>query len=438
MCLTKEFFNGRDETIKAHQDNGDLSVVQACKKLNIESSQLFAMGLLTTRDFTTASVNVTALTEIGGLFFTEQYQQIYITQEKCEQLRNALLNWNDFQIQREVETDQSPLTCSINVLNQKRFKLRCDDRSYLLSFTLKDIPEMLDDLDAIFHDNKSTTLLSAIWDDYCESIISFKAYQAISQNLLQPTNEADLINTSQAWHPLVRKLIKNKIKQLNFSYALSRMQKQYTKDNGGSVTWQSITTLFQVVRPEKPANNTNATAIEGKLEIELFTLSSIDSFACIQADKLKKRYLPIRSNERLILMQPGDIILYKSSDRPTVHIAYYHADNHQAHYASGLFCVLRPLSDNEAWNSQRLLTFLRSQLGVKILQTTFTDHSVRAIAQPKLMPRELSKLQLPSLSKHTIARLDQCFNESQTIQQQINALMYQVDEIQETVLTTHL
>ncbi|ABM04200.1 hypothetical protein Ping_2469 [Psychromonas ingrahamii 37] len=314
MCLTKEYFDGRDQFIEEQNKQGNLTHQVAAQELGVETSYLFDIGILTSRELNTATTNLTQLTLLGGLFFVESYQQIFISKTKLETLKKALQNWDNFVLELDIVDPEISLTGQLSVKNQKNvnFLINGDLFQHRLKFRIDDVHDEM----SCFPDSDNSSHLQTVWQNFCECGL------LIENNKKSPTNleiatDADTIETLCAsWHKLVQRYFRSKMHQIGFEHNLLQLKKEIEQSYSTSEPeWFPLTQYFSKVRPVR-GNNDGISLPETEQEeksVEVVTHKSIDEFGFIQPSLIENTTRRLRSLRESPQLQPGDVLLWLCS-----------------------------------------------------------------------------------------------------------------------------
>ena len=427
MSLNKEWFDQRDQFIAQQKEQGCFTLEQALEELDATLPYFFDLGILTQRELSNNINNFNQLTELGGLFFVEQYQQIFITPANLNRLKLALESWDHFTIDYPIY--QSDILGKIAVRNQTHVKFRVNARRFKHKMTFQ-IKESRSEIATFLNSEEADQLLN-VWNDFSQCVA------LIENEDKSPTNreiatDSDAIETLCApWHPLVQRYFCSKMHELGFEHNLNVLKQEIeSKYSMASSEWSDIDSIFDVVRParqgqaeELPPNSSE------EVEVQLITPKSFNKFGLVELERIEATYRNAQQVQRYSPVNPGDVLLYKSADRKTVKVAYYSIEDQRTYLCSELFAVLRA-KDNEHWDGRRLFLFLTSRAGQRLLEYTFRDFSVNEQAQIRLSPRQLSKLQIPQLDSQSASELDDKYSQltnllqlKADIEQQIAALM---------------
>ncbi|WP_042011566.1 hypothetical protein [Aeromonas fluvialis] len=423
MSLTKEWFEQRDKFIAEQQELGSYTLAAALEELNTNAAYFFDLGILTQREFSTSTINFTQLTGIGGLFFVERCQAIFIKPEMLGKLKLALEDWDNFSINYPLVL--SDFTGTISVRNQSYFEFKVDARLFRhrLTFRIKDSREEF----AQFVRGEDSTQLLNVWNDFCECVT------LIENEDMTPTN-IDIASDSDAikklcfpWHPIVQRYFRSRMHQIGFEHNLKTLkceiEQTYSVPNS---EWHSLTQFFDLVRPNRLNNITNAQLSSmDDIEVQLLTYKDVNEFGIAGSDKVEKTTKKNRNLHRYCTVMPRDVLLFKDVYRKKVKVAYFPGEDKKAFLCSDLFTVIRAKAGSQ-WNGERLFLFLTSLVGQTLLEYTFCDFSVNELQQVRLTPRQLSKLEIPKLDQNRASELDDKYS-------QLNKLMQQKANIEQQI-----
>ena len=427
MSLSKEGFDQRDHFIAQQKEQGCFTLEQTLEKLDTTLPYFFDLGILTQREFSTNINNFNQLTELGGLFFVEQYQQIFITPANLNRLKLALESWDHFTIDYPIY--QSDILGKIAVRNQTHVKFRVNARRFKHKMTFQ-IKESRSEI-ATFLNSEETDQLLNVWNDFSKCVALIENDDKSPTNIEVATDSDSIETLCAPWHPLVQRYFCSKMHELGFEHNLNILKQEIeSKYSMTSSEWRNIDSIFDVVRPtlqsqaeELPPN------LSEEVEIQLISPQSISKFGLVAPKRIQLTHRKPQQVQRYSPINPGDVLLYKSADRKTVKVAYYSIEDQRTYFCSELFAVLRA-KDNEHWDGRRLFLFLTSRAGQRLLEYTFRDFSVNEQAQIRLSPRQLSKLQIPQLDSQSASELDDKYSQltnllqlKADIEQQIAALM---------------
>jgi hypothetical protein len=423
MCLSKEWFDQRDQFIAEQIELGNYTLDAALEALNVTPAYFFDLGILTLRKFSTDTINFTELTAIGGLFFIEQCQQIFITPDKLNRLKQALEDWDNFSI--DYPLHQSEFTGKLSARNQTHFEFKVDGRlfNHRLKFRIEDTRNEL----ALFISGDDSKQLLKVWNDFSQCVGLIENQDKSPTNIDIATDN-DAINTlCNPWHPIVQRYFRSKIHELGFEHNLIVLKQEIeSKYSMASSEWSDIDSAFEVVRPaqrrqpeELPPNSSE------EVKVQLITPQSVNKFDLVELERIDATHRKAQQVQRYNPVNPGDVLLYKSADRKTVKVAYYSIEDQHTYLCSELFVVLRA-KGNENWDGKRLFLFLTSLAGQRLLEYTFRDFSVNELAQVRLSPRQLSKLQIPQLNSKSASELDDKYS-------QLSILLQQKDDIEQQI-----
>ncbi|MEZ8882546.1 hypothetical protein AB4559_06245 [Vibrio sp. 10N.222.51.C8] len=427
MSLTKEWFEQRDQFIAEQRELGNYTLDTALEALNATPAYFFDLGILTQREFSTNTTNFTELTAIGGLFFVEQCQQIFITPEKLNTLKLALEDWDNFSI--DCQLHQSEFTGKLSARNQTHFEFKVDARlfNHRLKFRIEDTRNEL----ALFISGDDSKQLLKVWNDFSQCVGLIENQDKSPTNIDIATDN-DAINTlCNPWHPIVQRYFRSQMHQVGFKHNLKilkcEIEQTYSVPNS---EWHSLTQTFDLVRPSRLDSIDDPHLGSGhEIEVQQLDPNAINQFGMIDTQALKTAMLKVDNRQRYCLAKPGDILLYKSINKKKVNVAYYSAEHQKEFVCADRFCVLRPTTFGP-WNGKRLFLFLKSQTGQTLLEYTFRDFSVNALAQLRLTPRQLNSLEIPNLKPaqaldldEKYRRLEQLINEKNDIEAQITTLI---------------
>lgn len=423
MSLTKEWFEQRDRFIAQQKEQGCFALAQALEELVATLPYFFDLDILTQGEFTTATTNFTHLTPLGGMFFVEQYQKIFITPANLSRLKQALESWDNFTI--DYPLYQSDMLGKLSVRNQTHVKFRVDARRFKHKMTFR-IEESRSEM-AAFLNSESTNQLMNIWNDFshCVALIENEDKSPTNREI---ATDSDAIETLCApWHPLVQRYFRSKMHELGFEHNLNVLKHEIeSKYSMASSEWSDIDSVFDVVRParqgqaeELPPNSSE------EVEVQLITPKSVNKFGLVELECIEATYRKAQQVQRYSPVNSGDVLLYKSANRKTVKVAYYSIKDQRTYLSSELFAVLRA-KGNEHWDGKRLFLFLTSRAGQRLLEYTFREFSVNELAQIRLTPRQLSKFQIPPLNSQSASELDNKYG-------QINGLLQQKANIEKQI-----
>ncbi|MEZ9323118.1 hypothetical protein AB4161_22675 [Vibrio sp. 10N.286.51.E5] len=408
MSLSKEWFEQRDQFIAQQKEQGCFTLEQALEELGTTLPYFFDLGILTQGEFTTATTNFTQLTPLGGIFFVEQYQKIFITPANLSRLKQALESWDNFTINYPLY--QSDMLGKLSVRNQTHIKFAVDARRFKHKMTFR-IKESRSEM-AAFLSSEDTNQLLNVWNHFSQCVA------LIENDDKSPTNteiatDSDAIETLCApWHPLVQRYFRSKMNELGFEHNLNVVKQEIeSKYSMASSEWSDIDSVFDMVRPtrqsqaeELPPNSSE------EVEVQLITPKSVNKYGLVEIESIEATYRKVRQVQRYSPVNPGDVLLYKSADRKTVKVAYYSIEEQHTYLCSELFAVLRA-KDNEHWDGKRLFLFLTSRAGQRLLEYTFRDFGVNELAQIRLSPRQLNKIQIPQLDSQSASELDDKYSQ---------------------------
>jgi hypothetical protein len=236
-----------------------------------------------------------------------------------------------------------------------------------------------------------------IWNDFSQCVA------LIENEDKSPTNreiaiDSDAIETLCApRHPLAQRYFRSKMHELGFEHNLNVLKLEIaSKYSMASSGWIDIYSVFDVVRParegqaeELPPNSSE------EVEVQLTTPKSFNKFGVGELQRIEATYRNAQQVQRYRLVNPGDVLLYKSADREIVKVAYYSIEEQRTYLCSELFAVLRA-KGNE-------------------------------LAQIRLSPRQLSKLQIPQLNSKSASELGDTYS-------QFSKLLQQKDDIEQQIV----
>lgn len=402
MSLSKEWFEQRDQFIAQQKELGSITLKESLEELDATLPYLFDLGILTQREFTSTTSNFTQLTALGGLFFVEQCQQIFISPENLNKLKEVLEDWDNFDINYPLF--QSDEVGKISIKNQKQIEFRVDAKHFRhrMKFRMEDTRSEL----AIFIDNEDPNQLLNVWNDFSQCVTLIENEDKSPTNI-EIATDTDVIETlCFPWHPLVQRYFRSKMHALGFERNLNVLKDEI--ENTYAVPhseWQPVTTYFDTVRSERRANQ-ELQDQNSESEVEVINLSSINQFALVDSQLIAPSLRKARNVQRYCTVKPGDILLYKNpADRKQVQVAYYPIECSQKYLCSELFTVLRA-KEFSHWDGKRLSLFLASLAGQTLLKYTFRDFSVNGLAKMRLMPRQINQLEIPELEQKRASELD--------------------------------
>ncbi|CAM3166331.1 hypothetical protein [Vibrio rarus] len=429
MSLTKEWFDQRDHFIATQTELGHLTLDSALEALSVTSRYFFDLGILTQRDLSTTSMNLTQLTVLGGLFFIEQNQQIFITPDNLIKLKQSLENWDDFTLQNPLA--ESDVVATIAVRNQRTVTLTVSGGEYRhhLRFQVKQIQSKMERLMG----NDDSAQLLNIWNNFIECVNIIENQPLSTTNVDIATNEELISHICSPWHALIKRHFRSQMHQIGFEHNLATLKahikQAYSQPN---TKWLPCNQYFELVRPERDALiDSGLVNEEGEMDVRLLLPKSINPFGIVEPQKIELSKRKVRSQNSCILVNPGDILLYKGGDRENIKVAYYPADYPQQEiYCQGIFSVLRA-KEGSNWDGKRLFLFLASQVGKTLLEFTLKHFSVNGLAHYRIFPSDLRKLELPDLSQVKSHYLDNKYNHLIQLLEQRQSIEQQIDDVLE-------
>ncbi|WP_281189371.1 hypothetical protein [Vibrio diabolicus] len=404
MSLSKKWFEQRDQFIAQQKELGSITLKESLEELGATLPYLFDLGILTQREFTSTTSNFTQLTALGGLFFVEQCQQIFISPENLNKLKGALEDWDNFAINYPLF--QSNEVGKISIRNQTQIEFRVEAKRFRhrMKFRMEDTRSEL----AIFIDSEDSNQLLNVWNDFSQCVTLIENGDKSPTNIEIATDTNAIETLCFPWHPLVQRYFRSKMHGLGFERNLSVLKDEI--DNTYAVPhseWQPVTAYFDTVRPERRANQElQGQSSESEVEVELVNLKAINQFGIVDPQLIAPSLRNTRNAQRYCTVKPGDLLLYKNpADKKQVQVAYYRSECSQEYLCSELFTVLRA-KEFSHWDGKRLFLFLTSLAGQTLLEYTFQDFSINGLAQMRLKPRQINQLEIPELEQKRASELD--------------------------------
>ena len=403
MSLSAEWFKKRDLFISQQKGLGSLSLTEALIELNLELSYFFDLGVVTQREFSTATTNNTKLTSLGSLFFIEQYQQIFISRIMLDKLKTALINWDNFTIEHELAEDNLKGTLSIR--NQKHVKFQVNSKRFehhRLSFRIKDIG---DELSVLFNDDQSYDVKS-IWEDFCQSVSLIENENKQPSNLEIATDDATIETLCAPWHKLVQRYFRSRMHQIGFEINFTALKKDIEHTYAVQESnWVSINELFESLSHSRVHIDEEPSNLDAETQVELLNYNSINEYSLVEPERIEYVTRKIRHIRSYRTVIPGDVLLYKNNIEKKVQVAYYPIENTKDFPCSEFFTVLRA-KNSSCWAGKQLYLFLLSGSGEKLLEYVFRDFSVAEIAQPRITSNKLRMLKIPLLTSEQATKLN--------------------------------
>lgn len=428
MSLSAEWFEKRDLFINQQKDLGSLTLKEALIELNLELPYFFDLGILTQREFSTATTNHTKLTSLGGLFFIEQYQQIFISRIMLDKLKIALVDWDNFTI--EYELAETNLKGTLSLRNQKHVKFQVNSKRFehhRLSFRIKDID---DELSVLFNDDQSHDVKS-IWEDFCQSVSLIENENKQPSNLEIATDDATIETLCAPWHKLVQRYFRGRMHQIGFEINFTALKKDIEHTYAlQEPNWVSINELFESLPPSRAhVGNEEPSNLDAEIQVELLNYKAINEYSLVEPERIEHVTRKIRHIRSYRTVTPGDVLLYKNNTEKKVQVAYYPIENNKDFSCSELFTILRA-KNSSRWDGKQLYLFLLSDLGEKLLEYVFRDFSVAEIAQPRITSNKLRMLKIPLLTSVQATKLNERYeylqgliNQKTDIDNQIRSLI---------------
>ena len=412
MSLNKEWFEHRDQFINEQINLGHLSLQAVMEELDLTFLDLSDLNLLDSRDLSTASVNPTKLTRLGGLFFTEKYQSIFITQEKFTQLKLALENWENFTVEFQCGEPKNRGKISIKRRDDIRFRIDGNILKHSLRFRVCDSEQQ--DILSISDDS---SFLTRIWEQFCDCVL------LIENEDKSPTNseisaDQNAINTLCApWHPIVQNYFKGAMHKLGFEDNFQQLKNKIAKAYSFfDYEWQSVREFYNSVGPVRASCEPLELDIPN-MTVNYVTPKCVNEFSFTEPEEIQTSAYRMKE---YIKLQPGDVLLFKTRDTKQVRVAFHSSELDECYTSRG-FYVLRAKGGNN-WDGKRLFTFLQSQIGKQILEHTFKYFSAIQKAFPIITPSQVSLLKLPVLSVEQSKVLDNRLAEVLSLMKQRKAL----------------
>lgn len=385
---------GKDQFIQAQEQSNNISLQEACRRLQVNEQYLFDMNILTTRHYTSMQFDLVQLSSIGGLFFFEKFQQIYITETKLKALKAALEEWDQFIYLPQLGLNTVMQQAEIFAHQQSTFTFKIrGTANHKLRFQHKEIEGGLEN---------GEHLLS-LWKDF-EKCIHF--LEAKSSNDIAGYSAYFLTSKSSHWHPLVKSYFKRTVRRFKkviadttFKGKLRELQEsQIQRHYKQPVQWLDLTKSFTLKRPLRLA-----TRDQELQQLKILSFRDVDQFDCLQS--------PVTTREsrgnNICELQQGDVVLY--NDNNVIKAAFYQDQITGKEFASSMFCILRVNEEAKLWNNKRLFMYFLSPIYQKILQHTFSETSNNRILAHRIHPNKIKLLQLPELSEYSAQQLDDQF-----------------------------
>ncbi|CAM4206504.1 hypothetical protein [Vibrio neonatus] len=425
MSINKEWFEQRDRFITKQKEQGCFALEEALEKLDATLPYFYDLGILTQREFTTTTTNFIQLTALGGLFFVEHCQQIFINPENFNRLKQALGNWDHFTI--DYPLYQSDIMGKISIRNQTHvdFKVKARLFRHKLKFRIEDTRNEID----IFISSDGSNQLLNVWNDFSQCVAFIENEDKSPINIAIATDINAIESLCAPWHTLVQRYFRNTMHELAFEHNLSELKRKIeSKYSISSSEWSDIDRSFDLIRPARQCQfDEPQPSSSEEVKIQRITHQSINKFGLVKLNQIETTHRKAQQIQRYCPVNPGDVLLYKSADRKTVKVAYYSIEDQHEHLCSELFTVIRA-KGNGHWDGKRLFLFLTSLAGQTLLEYSFRDFSVNKLAQIRLTPRQIYKLQIPQLDLYHASELDNKYV-------QLNKLLQQQSNIEKQIAT---
>ncbi len=431
MSLNKEWFEKRDQFIAQQKELGSFTLKESLEELDKSMHYFFDLGILSQRDFTTTTTNCTQLTALGELFYVDKYQQIFITPENLKKLKQALKNWDNFTV--DYPMFESGLVGEISVRNQKHvaFKVRAGSSRHRMTFRMNEARDPL----SIFGITEGSPSILKVWNDFNQCVTLIENDEKAPTNIEIATDPDAIETLSSPWHPLVQRYFRGNMHELGFENNLRVLKNEIESTYSvPSSKWQPIISYFDMVRPpHRTSQELQGQGSENEAEVELISPRAINQFGLVDPQLIEPSLQNTRNLQRYSMVKPGDVLMYKSpADRKTVKVAYYPIECSQEYLCSEMQLSILRVEESGNWDGKRLFLFLNSIAGQKLLEYTFRYFSPNEMARMSLMPRQLSRLEVPELEQKRASELDdkyihltELITQRLNIEEQISSLMQQ-------------
>ncbi|MCA0936687.1 hypothetical protein LCL85_14195 [Vibrio alginolyticus] len=207
MSLSKEWFEQRDQFIAQQKELGSFTLKESLEELDVTVPYFFVLGILSQRDFITTTTNLTQLTALGGLFYVDKFQQIYLTPANLDKLKQALEDWDNFTI--DYPLFESELVGEISVRNQKRveFRVRSGCSRHHMKFRMNEARDPM----TIFGITGESPSILNVWNDFSQCVTLIENDEKSPTNIEIATDSDAIETLSSPWHPLVQNYFRSKI-----------------------------------------------------------------------------------------------------------------------------------------------------------------------------------------------------------------------------------
>lgn len=425
MSLTKAWFEKRDQFIEQQNSLGNYTLHAAMEKLNLSLPYLFDMGILSQQELSLTTSDFPQPTSLGGLFFVEQYGQVFITPDNLALLASSLEDWDNFSI--DYELSGSDQVGKISVRNQAHIKFQANAKSrYQLNFHIEDIDSGYD----IFSENKESLKLLNLWKDFSECVNFIEDENKSPGNVEVAEDNASIETLCAPWNKLVQNYFRRKMYEIGFESNLDKIKLSIAEKYTGLLSrWAPITDYVDIVRPERTSEHTSRDAAD--IPVMALTFTSIDENGFVDPEQIPLTTKSPHHLQHYSTLQPGDVVLFKNRNTQCIDVAYYSPEHKEAYLCSEFFRVLRSKETN-LWDGKRLFLFFKSQSGQTLLEYAFRDLPGVALPNHRLSPRQLNRLQVPELGSVQAEQFDRQYqqllnlvSQKREIEQRIQAVLLQ-------------
>ncbi|MFS1439358.1 hypothetical protein [Shewanella sp. 10N.286.48.A6] len=401
MSLTKEWFVGRDQFIDEQSKLGNYTLEQAMAELDVTLSDFFGLGIICSKELTTASTSLFKLTSLGGLFFVDKYQQLFISSVNLKKLKQALECWDNFTV--EFEDANTNIISKISIKKQQHVTFYINENPFIhqLKFRLDDVRDEVN----MFSDNESPKLLLSLWEQFCECVRFIENSDKSPSKIEISADSRSIEAICVSWHDVIKNYFSSQMNQIRNEQNLvdlkSEIECSYSAIGG---EWDNILNLYSSVRALKLKRLLSDSDDQIETIIEMVSTKSIDEFGLVTPELVESR--AIKKN-LCIALKSDDVLIYKDRVRKQIKVAYFlHEKSTEFNlHTNQFFRVLRS-KGNSNWDGKRLFLFLQSQAGKKLLEYTFLCETAYQRALPQIDQRQLNLLKVPMLSDDQATVLD--------------------------------